>query len=130
MAQLKPYEPGRDPNTGYVTRDGRKVRILATDIRGARVILAAIDDGGYESIYTYFPGGRINITGDYPLDLMCTPERRTVWVNVFKTNRLGTWFGPPRPSRCEAEADFMTSCYVPNSRIACVEVTYTEGEGL
>ena len=125
---LKPYEPGRDPLTGYVTRDGRKVRILATDLEGKFPIAAGVMvEPGYEGLWSFTDKGRQAAIGGAPdsnIDLMCAPERRTVWVNVYPkgAHRIGFSSGYP----CRADADHGAD----KDRIACIEVTFTEGEGL
>jgi hypothetical protein len=120
MTNLRPYEPGRDPLTGYVTRDGRKVRILATDRRtsGDFCLVGLVDGVPAEEIQFWRADGTTGTWSNHYLDLMCAPERRTAWVNFYPE------IGIVHLSREKADAR------ATKERIACVEVTFTEGEGL
>lgn len=104
------------------TRDGRDVRILCTDAQlyDGRTIVAVING----SIAMLFPDGqgyprsmvpRIEL----PYDLVNVPEKRKVWLNLYE---LGSAFCYPSKDIADEQAG--------KDRIACVEVEYTEGEGL
>jgi hypothetical protein len=123
MTTLKPYIPGRDPLTGYVTRSGSRVRILANDLPGELPICAAVfskDADNQWSAATYTSEGRYYLTEEYDWDLMCAPVARTVWVNVYE----GCSLLVPWPTK-ETADEGANPC-----RIACIPVTFTDGEGL
>lgn len=71
-----------DPMKPVQTRDGRKARILATDIKGPFPIAAVIDRiGGIgERVETYSSEGCLGTFSDNcPGDLVNIPERRSVF---------------------------------------------------
>lgn len=73
------------------TMDGRPVRILCYDKRGAYPIVAIISDGGDDLVYGYTESGSCakKDEGDN-LDLMIAGEKRKVWVNVYKGGADGS----------------------------------------
>lgn len=102
------------------TRDGRKVRVLATDIKGLRpvvCVLASFNEHLDDSIVTYPITGKYYSDKDtHALDLIPIPPKPVTierWVNVFP-NGLGCVFNS------KARAD--ESPYSRN-RIACVKLT-------
>lgn len=116
-----------DKNKQYRTRDGREVRIYATDAGGEFCVHGAI----------LFPNGRWEqrqwpITGKIGDAILAAAElvevrpriQREVWVNVYPDGRFGQLF------KTKAEADACLYCKDP--RIACVKLTIDceEGEGL
>lgn len=72
-----------DPKKPVQTRDGRKVRIICTDVRSAYPIIALIEMGnGGESRMSYAADG----TSMYctpSAQLINVPERKTWWANVY-----------------------------------------------
>ena len=69
------------------TRDGRSARLLCKDLKGARgypVVVALLDERGYESLEHYTLGGQY-LTGDdeeNDHDLINLPERVERWFGV------------------------------------------------
>jgi len=127
MSALKPYEPGRDPLTGYVTRDGRKVWILATDVDNpvCPIVAAITDRSGTQSVYVFDSKGRCNGT-EYQTstDLMLAPERHEIFANVYYTATSRPFMLTAYRSKAEADEG------AGKQRLACVRITFTEGEGL
>ena len=115
-----------DKNKIYKTRDGRKVRIYATDGGGRNPIHGSVkDEDGW--IFQVWPkSGRYFEDGDedYRIDLievrLC--HKRTVWVNVYE----GDWDAYTASSKKDADEN------AADGRIACikVELDFEEGEGL
>lgn len=109
------------PAADKVTRDGKPVRIICVDAKGAndtgshRVVALISDDG--ERLGWYHKCGES--TSYFQEDLFDIPEERAVWLNIYGD---GTAF----PHVGREEADGRAS----KSRIACIKVTYKEGEGL
>lgn len=64
---------------------------------------------------------------EYSMDLLMAPVAKTVWVNIIKHRHIGDEEANG-PWKTKGEADSFK--VVPYDRIACVPVTYTEGEGL
>ena len=114
-----------DINKQYRTRDGREVRIYATDGEGAFPVQGAILFGKGWRMRQWMKDGSAHInTGDSDSDLIEVRPRhkRTVWLNVYGSGIV--------PEACSAKerADFYAGC----NRIACikVELDFEEGEGL
>ena len=109
-----------DINKKYRTRDGREVRIYATDGEGAFPIQGAVFFGKGWRMRQWMKDGSSTInTGDSDTDLIEVRPRhkRTVWLHVWNGGAV-----------CATEEEY----YVPAGRIACikVELDFEEGEGL
>ena len=68
------------------TRDGRKVRILCYDLKGAKYpIVAAIETHDYiaESISVYDRNGRFDHDKENNNDLMMLLEKKEGWINIY-----------------------------------------------
>lgn len=100
------------------TRDGQPVTIFTTERPNSPYPVVGMTNEG--TILTYTAQGKsYSDSREHALDLMNVPERRTIWLNIYE-NR------PPREYSSRDQANF----FADPGRIACVEVTYTEGEGL
>ena len=112
-----------DINKKYRTRDGREVRIYATDgilpyeVHGA--LKSTISDGWLP--YAWGPDGKHH--RDFVLDLIEVRPRhkRTVWLNVYG-----------RPDDVTAYNNRWKADQSVSPRIACikVELDFAEGDGL
>jgi len=106
------------------TRDGKKVRIYATNGQSARPIHGAtLDEEGWRS-HSWLPDGAfVGTMTPYPLDLVqARPEfRQEGWVNVYSPQRL--MFYATRRAADNGAAPY---------RFACVSFTLVchEGDGL
>ena len=113
-----------DKSKIYRTRDGREVRIYATDGKPYQQIHGAISiDGKWEAAQWYDSGVYYGY-GTSCFDLIEDRPRhkRTVWLNVYDNEVIsGGW-------KTRAEADG----YHERHRIACIKVDldFEEGEGL
>ena len=113
-----------DINKQYRTRDGREVRIYATDGGGRNPVHGSIkEEDGW--IFQVWPkSGRYfeDDDEDYRIDLIEVRPRhkRTVWLNVYDDTC--------RTADSKQSAD----AYATANRIACikVELDFEEGEGL
>jgi hypothetical protein len=104
------------------TRDGRPVRIYATDGYGVFSIHGAIDTGaGFELAQWSSDGRSLAYTPQYTL--VNVPVKHMGWFNVY---REGNSFvlGSHRPVHLKTHLP-----HVP-SRIAVVKLEFTEGDGL
>jgi hypothetical protein len=109
----------------YKTRDGREVRIYATDGGGDRPVHGAIKyDGGWFLRHWSAKGTTFSDHGHCPDDLIEMKPRikREVWVNVHK-------------DRCTVRKTKETADLLAGhatARLACVTITIDceEGEGL
>jgi len=116
-----------DISKQYRTRDGREVRIYATDGGLGRCMThgAAKNESGYWQSVSWYTahGGYYDDGVHHPYDLIEVRPRhkRTVWFNVFKNVEHGGYEN-------KLEADICAG----TDRIACikVELDFEEGEGL
>ena len=116
-----------DKNKIYKTRDGREVRIYATDGRDFYPVHGAIHqgDGWQHNCWTKDGKHSLNKTTCYEgSDLIEIRPRhkRTVWLNVYGSGVV------PEACSSKERADLAAAC----GRIACikVELDFEEGEGL
>ena len=110
-----------DINKQYRTRDGREVRIYATDGGGPQPVHGAISGLNFWSTANWSKNGSYTVVygQEHDNDLIEVRPRhkRTVWLHVWKNGTV-----------CATEQSY----YVPAGRIACikVELDFEEGEGL
>jgi hypothetical protein len=110
-----------DINKKYRTRDGREVRIYATDEGcGVASVHGAIKTkDGVWHVYSWSEDGLSIFGRERNEDLIEVRPRhkRTVWLHVWNGGTV-----------CATEESY----YVPEGRIACikVELDFEEGEGL
>jgi hypothetical protein len=118
-----------DINKKYRTRDGREVRIYATDGAMPRPVHGAVKSS-YDSTWHSFQwheDGRLvhNVLAVDLSDIIEVRPRHkwTVWLNVYPPN-VYTCDGANTKSVADNRADY--------TRIACikVELDFEEGEGL
>ena len=90
MKQFNLEEYLANPSRKVVTRDGKNVRIVCTDLndRFNRPIIGVVDYKKYENAYAYTEDGRWNqnyrnYSAD-SLDLFFAPEKKEGWINIFK----------------------------------------------
>ena len=88
MKQFNLEEYLKNPSRKVVTRDGRKVRIICTDKKGACPIVALVtrDDGVTEETVTYTKNGKFFKDTSYNCDLFFASEKHEGWVNLYKEN--------------------------------------------
>lgn len=111
----------------YRTRDGREVRIYATDGHGRQSIHGAVkNDFGWVLAQWREDGSMYGEENILWFDLIEVKPRikREVWLNVYDPQKEDYTFGHPT----KAEADRCSAI----RRIACVKITIDceEGEGL
>lgn len=106
----------------YRTRDGREVRIYATDCGESEPVHGAIKFNNEWISHCWGPNGKRIRNSESPCDLIEVKPRiqREYWVNVY-TNTITYW-------RSKNEADR----HAVDFRLACVKITIDceEGEGL
>ena len=80
-----------NPSRKVVTRDGRRVRIICTDMKSTTYpVVALIENGsGYEQLTTFSKNGEYAVNESSRSDLFFAPEKHEGWVNIYKegTNR-------------------------------------------
>ena len=113
-----------DINKKYRTRDGREVRIYATDGGGKNPVHGSIKQEDGWILQVWPKSGRYFEDDDegYRIDLIEVRPRhkRTVWVTVYPMNR---YYISDENIQCDI---------YPPKRIACikVELDFAEGDGL
>ena len=112
-----------DINKKYRTRDGREVRIYATDGHDNQAVHGAVKDSHAWTLHTWYSDGvfaRSDRNGLRDLIEVRPRHKRTVWVTVYPMNRY------------QISDDNIQCDIYPPKRIACikVELDYEEGEGL
>lgn len=122
-----------DPSKPVQTRSGWPARILCTDRHGGEYPVVALvrQPSGFETCVSYRSGGHLHQSACHhnPYDLINAPEKIEGWINIERTvtSNDGVLYthGNVWPSREEAKAGFGRGC-----RIACIHVSFEEGDGL
>jgi hypothetical protein len=100
-----------DPTLPVQTRDGRKARILATDIKsvsGYSIIAVVTQDSDMEIVSTHTPTGHINSCPGNRGDLINTPQRikGKCWLAILDSgvrltfdsvDNMRRWLGSDKP---------------------------------
>lgn len=85
MKQFNIEEYKKNPNRKVITRDGKSVRIVCTDMIGTYTVVAICKmDATYECCYSYTNIGKLHIIEDTQLDLFFAPEKHEGWINIYK----------------------------------------------
>ena len=114
-----------DPTKSVTTRDGRPARIICSDSRGTKPLVALLTDlNGCEHVkFLCIDGTYYGLGIELPWDLVNTPERieREYWVNVY-ADYISYLYG----TKAEADKNALLG------RIACVpvKISCVAGEGL
>ena len=85
MKEFNLQEYLANPSQKVMTRDGRKVRILCTDMKNEQPILALITTRDREDIHFYYQNGVWS--NDFPnhkLDLVFAPIKKKGWINILR----------------------------------------------
>ena len=75
----------KNPNRKVVTRDGKSVRIVCTDMMGTSypILVVCRVDATHDCYYSYTLNGKHNLGIDSRLDLFFAPEKRSGWINIY-----------------------------------------------
>ena len=107
MKQFNLKEYLANPSRKVVTRDGRNVKIISTDMNCKNypiVALVQICDKYYtEKVNTYTEDGELDIERPYSDDLFFAPEKHEGWINVYRNNDSHTYAGAVYDSKEDAE---------------------------
>lgn len=87
MEQFNLDEYLKNPNRKIITRDGRNVRIVCTNLNLKPIAALTTIPNGKEIIITYWENG-VAIQGyeDNPNDLFFASEKKEGWINLYKIN--------------------------------------------
>lgn len=108
-----------DPNKPYCRRDGKPARIVHTFHNGNHFVVLDDTDGWVI----------VNAKGEYHdvtynnYDLINIPEKFERWINVYSNGDLSLCLH----NSMEIATKMASTTKV---RIACIKVSFTEGEGL
>ena len=73
------------------TREGKPARIICFDRKeNTYPIIALIDKGPFEVVYTYTNEGEYNFNGLTDFDLMMAPIKRKGWINLYKKDGINS----------------------------------------
>ena len=100
----------------YQTRDGREVRVYAVDGGGVYPTHGAYLCGEGWIHETWTTEGLASVSCRSRADLIEVKPERTMWINVYRDHGFGS----------QGQANI----YATSDRLACVKVTYREGDGL
>ena len=104
------------------TRDGRPVTLISVKGRALWPIVGYIGDDAIPVRVWKSNGSYLRSVELSPSDLINVPEPKRsgeVWVNIYPDGTSATWSRREYADNCSGE-----------SRIACVRVPWTKGEGL
>ena len=90
MKEFNLTEYLKNPNQKVVTRDGRSVRIVCSDLKQDFPIVALIydEEKQKENIECFFENGKyLFFDVDSPLDLFFAPVKKEGWVNIYDITR-------------------------------------------
>ena len=95
-----------NPSRKVVTRDGRPVRIICTDMKSynEKIVGLIPSDTGIESIFNWTQQGKQYLNMDTPNDLFFAPERQQGWRNIYRDSDNGrVYTGRSYDSKEDAE---------------------------
>jgi len=116
----------------YRTRDGREVRIYATDGYGDNKVHGAVKEDSGWVIYAWYEDGRYALSdykGRHDLIEVKPRIKRTVWLNIHESSATAHQSKQSADDACKTTGSFgSVSIY----RLACIkiEIDCEEGEGL
>lgn len=75
-----------NPSRKVVTRDGRKVRIICTDMnyKNHPIVALIAHYNDTENVYTYTKDGEFEVDYSSKHDLFFAPEKHEGWINLYK----------------------------------------------
>ena len=125
MEQFNLEEYKKNPNRRVITRDGKSVRIVCTDMMGTSYPVLAICrvDPTHDCDYSYTPNGKHNLGVDSRLDLFFAPEKKKGWANLYDLPE-GPYLGRVYSSKEVAES-MIKNCGL-HPYIATVEIEWEE----
>ena len=126
-----------DVNKPVQCRDGRKARILATDIKGPLSLAAVVVyTDGVEAVFSFYPDGRTTHAAPSALDLVNAPRSHEDWAlwiggmsgevyvgGTYSTEEKAKLAAARQRVRCAAGSTW-------HYPFAIQKRTVTEGEGL
>lgn len=105
MKQFTVEEYQKNPNRKVITRDGKSVRIVCTDMIGTSYPVLAVCrvNPTHDCYYSYTLNGKHNIN-DSHLDLFFAPEKKEGCLNLYKDENGRVAIGTVYPIESEESA--------------------------
>ena len=107
---MKPFsleEYLKNPSMKVITRNGRKVRIICTDMNCQNYPIIALlkqFNDNYEDIFSYTKDGKWRVNESTRHDLFFAPEKHEGWINVYRHSDGGhAYAGAVYDSKEDAE---------------------------
>ena len=94
MKEFNLNEYLKNPSQKIVTRDGREVRIICTDMKSYdddKIVTLAKKNDGEEVLLCYRKSGRASYSPDF--DLFFAPVKKEGWVNINFSVDKGKYVG-------------------------------------
>ena len=117
MKEFNLTEYLKNPSQKVVTRDGREVRIICTDLKNdfplkEHTIIALIRrNDGYEDIEVLHKNGKFYGTeNNHSLDLFFDPIKREGWINLYKDKYEDITYSPGVIHDSEKDAKEAIKC--------------------
>ena len=95
-----------NPSIKVVTRYGRRVRVICTDMKSTTYpVVALIENGsGYEQLTTFSKNGEYAVNESSRSDLFFAPEKHEGWINIYRDSDNGrVYTGRSYDSKEDAE---------------------------
>ena len=116
----------KNPKRKVVTRDGRNVRIVCTDVKSESYpVLALVDNGDEEICNSYTKEGRFRTDNEVPRDLFFAPEKHEGWLNIYRSDECGFYMRGTSPYKSKEEADKVAKAN-PKTFFTTVKVEWEE----
>ena len=122
MKQFDLEEYKKNPNRKVITRNGKNVRIVCTDMIGTSYPVLAICrvDSTHHCYYSYTLNGKHNLGVDSRLDLFFATENKEGWLNLYKKEDGRVAIGTVYPIESEesakkiasADKDYVATCKI------------------
>lgn len=123
MKQFNLQEYLANPNRQVVTRNGRKVRIVCTDMESIKPIVALITlPNGDEVIKTFQDNGIEKAGSEDKNDLFFAPTKHTDYINLYRNG--GGYFLGGGVYTSEEKAKYIANGY--NQYITTIKVEWEE----
>ena len=124
MKQFTVEEYQKNPNRKVITRNGKSVRIVCTDMIGTyRVVAICKLTPICECCYSYTDDGKLNVSLDTHLDLFFAPEKKEGWLNLYKYGNSRVVIGTVFPIESEESAKMASE---DKDYVAICKITWEE----
>ena len=123
MKEFNLNEYLKNPSQKVVTRDGRAVRIICTDMKSEYPLIALVTDkkDNTESPFVYTKNGRYFFE-ETNNDLFFAPTKKEGWMNLYK-NRNGAY---PSNFIFESEKEAKKAVNGNNHYVATIKIDWEE----